>query len=311
MKPESFVRVAKVDELVGRGPFAVSANGLDIALLRTKSNWRAFDGRCPHQGALLGEGELEGEALVCRNHRWRFALDSGRRIGGPGCLASCPVVERDGAVFVDVTGLSAAQPKKGPTRSIDDLPGPRPLPLVGNLLQLDAARVHLILEDWTRLYGPTYQFRMGPARLIATRDPGLIDEALRERPETFSRSSKVNEILSEVGINGVFNAEGGAWRPQRKLSVAALAQRNLRQLYPCIAIVSERLRGRWSRMAASGETLDVIDELKRFTVDVTMLIVFGHDVNTVEQSGDVIQRHLEVILPAISRRIFALAPTWR
>jgi hypothetical protein len=28
----------------------------------------------------------------------------------------------------------------------------------------------------------------------------------------------------------VFNAEGEAWRPQRKLSLAALAQRNLRQV---------------------------------------------------------------------------------
>ena len=45
--------------------------------------------------------------------------------------------------------------------------------------------------------------------------------------------------------------------------------------------------------------------------DVLKVIVFGHDVNTVEESGDVIQRHLEVIFPAISRRIFALFPTWR
>jgi len=42
-----------------------------------------------------------------------------------------------------------------------------------------------------------------------------------------------------------------------------------------------------------------------------MLIVFGHDTNTVEHSDDVIQRHLEVILPGISRRIFALFPMWR
>ena len=42
-----------------------------------------------------------------------------------------------------------------------------------------------------------------------------------------------------------------------------------------------------------------------------MLIVFGHDANTVEQEGDVIQSEFEVILPAISRRFFALIPTWR
>ena len=100
------------------------------------------------------------------------------------------------------------------------------------------------------------------------------------RPEAFRRSSKMDVVLSEIGIRGVFNAEGEAWRPQRKLSVAALAQRNLRQLYPSIRTVSERMKMRWERSATDGEVLDVVDELKRFTVDVTMLIAFGHDANT-------------------------------
>ena len=311
MKSDSFVRAAKIDELRGGGPFAASASGVDVVLVRSRSGWRAFQGRCPHQGALLGEGEIDGEALVCRNHRWRFSIASGLREGGPECLTSCPTVERGGDLFVDVSGLTSAARKHAPTRSIDELPGPKGLPLVGNLHQLESDKVHLILEGWIREYGPVYQFRMGADRLVATSDPTLTQQVLRARPETFQRGVKLDEVLSELGIKGVFNAEGEGWRPQRKLSVAALSQRNLRLLYPHIKTVAERLRGRWLKMAEAGESLDVVDELKRFTVDVTMLIVFGYDVNTVEQSGDVIQRHLEIILPAISRRLFALVPTWR
>ena len=157
------------------------------------------------------------------------------------------------------------------------MPGPKGLPLVGNLHQLDSARVHLVLEGWIRQYGPIYQFRMGPTRIVAASGPTLLDEVLRNRPETFSRGARATEILHELGIKGVFSAEGEAWRPQRKLAVAALAQRHLRQLYPSIQTVSERLRRRWLKKAEAGEALDVVDELKRFTVDVTMLIVFGHD----------------------------------
>ena len=91
MKIGSFVRVANLDELKGAGPFAVSANGIDFVVVRTRSGLRAFEGRCPNQGALLG---------------WRFKLDSGRRDGGPECLVACPVDERDGAVFLDVSALS-------------------------------------------------------------------------------------------------------------------------------------------------------------------------------------------------------------
>ena len=279
--------------------------------MKSRGNWRAFEGRCPHQGALLGEGELDGGALVCRNHRWRFSVGSGQREGGPECLASCPVAERDGGVFVDVTGLKKRSAPNAATRSLDDLPGPNGWPLVGNMHQLDATKVHLVLEEWASRYGSIYQFRMGSKRVVATTDPALIEQTLRARPEVFRRSSRMDVVLSEIGIRGVFNAEGEAWRPQRKLSVAALAQRNLRQLYPSIRMVSERMKMRWERHATDGEVLDVVDELKRFTVDVTMLIAFGHDANTIERADDVIQRELEVILPAISRRIFAIFPIWR
>jgi cytochrome P450 len=129
------------------------------------------------------------------------------------------------------------------------------------------------------------------------------------RPEMFRRAADSDAILRELGINGVFNAEGEDWRSQRRLAVSALAQRNLRQLYPSVRTVAARLKKRWE--GSVGQTLNIVDELKRFTVDVTMLIAFGHDVNTVEQSEDVIQRDLELVLPAINRRIFALVPTWR
>jgi cytochrome P450/nitrite reductase/ring-hydroxylating ferredoxin subunit len=311
MKPDPFVHAANSRDLIGSGPFTVSTGGVDVALVRTAVGWRAFQGRCPHQAALLGEGEIEGDKLVCRNHRWRFRIESGRRDGGPECLASCPVAEREGAIFIDVSDLKNASRRATGVRSLDDLPGPKPLPLVGNLYQLNPTKVHLTLQAWAEQYGPIYRLMLGPRRAVAISDPHLINELLRARPETFRRSANMDRIISEVGIKGVFNAEGEAWRPQRKLSVAALAQRNLRQLYPCIRTVAGRLKKRWERSANAAEPPDFVDDLRRFTVDVTMLIAFGYDVNTVEQADDKIQRELEIIFPAINRRLFALFPIWR
>ena len=308
MKPDAFVRVASLADLNGPGPFSVSASGVDVVLVRAQTGWRAFDGRCPHQGALLGEGEIEGDKLVCRNHRWRFSIDSGQRDGGPECLASCPVTERIGAVFVDVSGLASKRVRSKELVSLDDLRGPKRLPFVGNLHQIDPTTIHLKLEEWAAKYGPTYRVDLG-GPMVVTTDSALIDEVLRARPETFRRTAADDVIFRELGLDGVFNAEGEAWRAQRKLAVSALAQRNLRQLSPSVGKVAGRLKARWEKSA--GQTLDIVDELKRFTVDVTMLIAFGHDVNTVEQSEDVIQRDLELVLPAINRRTFSFIPTWR
>jgi cytochrome P450/nitrite reductase/ring-hydroxylating ferredoxin subunit len=307
----SFTHVAKVAELAGPGPFTLSANGVDLAVVRTRLGWRAYEGRCPHRGALLGEGEIEEGHLVCRNHGWRFGIDSGQRTGGPECLASCPIVERNGAIFANVSGLKQGAENKKAGRKWRQLPGPMALPFLGNLHQLEPRSVHLVLERWAALHGSAYTFKLGRTRAIAVSDPHLIDHVLRDRPEAFRRSRRQDRILTETGTRGVFNAEGDVWRPQRKLTVAALSQRHLRQVYPHIQTVAGRLHRRWRGLASAGADIDIVEDLKRFTVDVTMLIVFGHDVNTVEQDGDVITQRLSVILPTISRRLFAPVPTWR
>jgi cytochrome P450/nitrite reductase/ring-hydroxylating ferredoxin subunit len=307
----SLIRVANLDELHGDGPHALAANGFDVVVVRTPAGFRAFEGRCPHQGALLGEGELDGDKLVCRNHRWRFSVDSGQREGGPQCLASCPVVERERAIFVDVSEFLRGPGQIVAKRTLDDLPGPKGLPFLGNIHQLDLTKLHLILERWAAQYGPVYLFRMGLARAVVLSDPKWCDQVLRARPETFTRDSGIAPVLSEMGVDGVFSAEGDAWRPQRRLAMLALAQRHLRGLYPKLLTVATRLKKRWERLADAGVPLDVVEELKRFTVDVTTLVTFGHDINTVEQEEDVIQRKLELVLPAFNRRLFALFPTWR
>ncbi len=218
---------------------------------------------------------------------------------------------RDGQVWVDLAGAARPAAAARSTRPLDSVPGPRGLPILGSARELDPARVHLVLEQWSRTYGPTFKFRVGSRTVYVTRDLALIEEALRARPETFRRNVRVDDIMAEAGIRGVFNAEGEAWRSQRRLAVAALAQRHLKQLFPHVRTVAGRLKARWDLAARSGETLDVVEEMKRFTVDVTTLIAFGHDSNTIERPADRIQSELERVLPTISRRITSPFAIWR
>jgi cytochrome P450/nitrite reductase/ring-hydroxylating ferredoxin subunit len=304
--------LGRTDDLVGDGPFAVSADGLDLVVVRTESRLRAYQGRCPHQGALLGEGEMDGSALVCRNHRWRFDAATGERQGGPGCLVSCPVETRGTELWADVAPLSRTEALGAiARRTLDDLPGPKGLPLVGNVFQIGVQNFHLVQEKWAAEYGPLYVYRLGPNRIVGVVDPRLNEVILRARPETYRRASNVEPVFREMGVDGVFSAEGAAWRRQRRLAMEALSHRNLRGFYPTLQRVTRRLRTRWERKADAGATIDLADELKRFTVDVTTTLTFGHDVNTLEQGDDVIQRRLELVFPAFARRLFAILPTWR
>jgi len=109
----------------------------------------------------------------------------------------------------------------------------------------------------------------------------------------------------------VFSAEGQSWRVQRRLSMEALSHRHLKTFYPTLRTIAERLRQRWTSAAERGDVLDLNDELKRFTVDVTTQLAFGYDIDTLRHEGDIIQRKLELIFPMLNRRIFAVAPWWR
>ena len=51
-------------------------------------------------------------------------------------------------------------------RAFDQLPGPRPWPVVGNLWPIEPTRMHLQLQDWCTDYGTMYRLRPGPRRVL-------------------------------------------------------------------------------------------------------------------------------------------------
>lgn len=196
-------------------------------------------------------------------------------------------------------------------RQLRDLPSPKGLPLLGNALQLDPSRLHLVLEQWHRELGDTFSFGLGPQRVYASANPEHLQTALRERPERYRRFSPIEGVIDEMGFNGVFSVEGEAWRPQRRLVMQALAPTNFRGFFSTIQGITERLRQRWLLAAEQGRTLEMTEELTRYTVDVTTALSFGEDPNTIDAPGDVIQDHLACIFPVLNKRINAPFPWWR
>jgi len=206
----------------------------------------------------------------------------------------------------------AADPTAPRLRSFDELPGPRPLPLVGNVLQMRTDRFHRDLEDWARVYGPMMRFRLGPLPVMVVTDQALVGALLRDRPYGIRRPEFATEMLKEMELKpGVFNAEGEAWQRQRRMVMAAFLPTQVRAYHPTLLKVADRLEGRWRQAARDGRTLDLLHELMRYTVDGVAGLAFGADVNTLESDGDIIQQHLDKVFPAWFERMTAAVPYWR
>lgn len=197
------------------------------------------------------------------------------------------------------------------TRSIDDLPGPRRLPLIGNAHQMRPARRHSIVERWCERYGPVFRFDLGPRRFVAVGAAEEINAILRDRPEGFRRWREVKEGAQETGLAGVFVAEGDEWRRQRRLAVTALNSNHLSRYFHIVQTSAERLRRRLTEAARVGEAFDITRELTSYTVDITSALAFGHDLNTLQRGEHELQRHIQSVLVVSGRRLATPVRYWR
>ncbi|MGE0312984.1 MAG: cytochrome P450 [Lautropia sp.] len=196
-------------------------------------------------------------------------------------------------------------------RRIADLPGPAGLPLLGNLLQLRGPQAHLRLEAWHARYGDFYRFSLGSREFLAVADAQVIGAILRDRPDGFQRTARGVAIGAELGLDGLFLANGDRWRRQRPMVMAAFSPTLVRRYFDDLVRVAERLRGRWVAAAACGEPIDLLADLMRFTVDVTAGLAFGADVDSMTSGDDEIRQHLDQVFPALYRRLRAPLPYWR
>src|SRR6185295_9143975 len=97
-----------------------------------------------------------------------------------------------------VTPVCGPNPDKTLLRSLDDLPGPRGIPILGNALDIKPKELHRILSAWANQCGPLFVFRIATQRILTIADAETIQHALRERPERFRRWHKIEDILVDI-----------------------------------------------------------------------------------------------------------------
>lgn len=201
---------------------------------------------------------------------------------------------------------------KLPLRSLADLPGPRAWPLIGNGLQITPRQVHQDMERWAARYGAVYRVTLGTTPMLVVADHVLLGQILRARPDTFRRPAVTADIAAEMGgIPGLFEAEGAAWRNQRRMVMQAFAPHAVRAYFGSLVKVAGRLQRRWTQAAAARQAIDLGADLRRYATDIIAGLAFGTDMNTIETGDDVIQGHLDNILASVARRSFTPVPYWR
>ncbi len=100
--------IAKWSELEDRTPTYALVRNVDLVIVRDGESHSVLYGRCLHRGALMSDGSVVGDDLVCGVHGWDYRIDTGvSSYNNSEVLAKFNSWVEDGEVFVDVDEIAA------------------------------------------------------------------------------------------------------------------------------------------------------------------------------------------------------------
>ncbi|OBS57919.1 hypothetical protein A6R68_10945 [Neotoma lepida] len=101
-------------------------------------------------------------------------------------------------------------------------PGPKPLPILGNLLQLRSQDLLTSLTKLSKKYGSVYTVYLGPRRVVILSGYQTVKEALVDKGEEFSGRGSYPVFFNFTKGNGIAFSNGERWKVLRRFSVQIL-----------------------------------------------------------------------------------------
>lgn len=96
------IEVCKLNELIEKKGKRVFLNETEIAVFLVNGVVYALSNVCPHQhSAIICDGFIEDEFVVCPAHGWKFRLKDGKKENGYNGLKSYLTKVIDGKVFIE------------------------------------------------------------------------------------------------------------------------------------------------------------------------------------------------------------------
>jgi glutamate synthase domain-containing protein 2/nitrite reductase/ring-hydroxylating ferredoxin subunit len=102
------VRVANWSELGDRAPQHALVANVDLVIVRWDDEVSVLYGRCLHRGALMADGEIRGDDLICGVHNWDYQFRTGvSSYDSEEVLHKFSAWIEDGGVWVDEEEIAA------------------------------------------------------------------------------------------------------------------------------------------------------------------------------------------------------------
>jgi nitrite reductase/ring-hydroxylating ferredoxin subunit len=98
------VKVCHVNDLPEKSAKVVMVHDTPIAVFNAGGKIFAWDNRCPHRGASLGDGYITNTTVQCKFHLWEFDIEKECAVVNETIkLKSFPIAIKGQNIFLDIS----------------------------------------------------------------------------------------------------------------------------------------------------------------------------------------------------------------
>ncbi|KAM9354931.1 cytochrome P450 2K1-like [Pholidichthys leucotaenia] len=154
-------------------------------------------------------------------------------------------------------------------------PGPTPLPLLGNMLQLDMKKPHDSYMELAKKYGSVFTVYLGPKKVVMLTGYKAVKEALIDYDEVF-QGRDIVQIMGEVTQgNGIVWSNGDSWKEMRRFAMTNLRDFGMGKKACEDKIIEESHYLREVFHKFKGEAFDPAQSLTYAVSNIISSIVYG------------------------------------
>jgi cytochrome P450 len=157
--------------------------------------------------------------------------------------------------------------------------------------------------------GEVVRMRFLHLHLLFFTEPDDIRYILVDNAKNFTKETVLYVRARSLLGNGLFTANGAAWRDQRRLMQPAFHKQRIAAFATTMARAAVEMADAWRAHAESGRPFDVSAEMTRVTMQIVSRTLFGGEVaGKVERVADAVSVASEMLTERM-RRVFDL-PLW-